>query len=52
MSWKTLLNENPSLAKTGQKQLHDHYKQNQIINLFGTIDYDPTYNYKEQRKVK
>ena len=28
------------------------HTQSQIINLFGTIEYDPTYNYKEQRKVK
>jgi len=27
-------------------------KQVEIINLFGTIEYEPDYNYKEQRKVK
>jgi len=27
-------------------------KQVNIINLFGTIEYDSDYNYKEQRKVK
>ena len=26
------------------------HKQMEIINLFGSIDYDPEYNYKEQRK--
>lgn len=25
-------------------------KQLQILTLFGTIDYDATYNYKEQRR--
>jgi hypothetical protein len=28
------------------------HKQAQIINLFGTIEYDPKFDYKEQRKVK
>ena len=27
-------------------------KQVKIINLFGTIEYESDYNYKEQRKVK
>jgi metal-responsive CopG/Arc/MetJ family transcriptional regulator len=27
-------------------------KQLQIINLFGTIDYDPEYDYKAQRRVQ
>ena len=27
-------------------------KQVNIINLFGTIEYESDYNYKEQRKVK
>jgi len=27
-------------------------KQVKIIKLFGTINYEPNYNYKEQRKVK
>jgi Bacterial antitoxin of type II TA system, VapB len=26
-----------------------HHKQEKIINLFGTIEYDPKYNYKEGR---
>ena len=25
-------------------------KQQQILKLFGRIDYDPSYNYKEQRR--
>lgn len=25
-------------------------KQRRIISLFGTIDFDPSYDYKEQRK--
>jgi len=27
-------------------------KQVKILNLFGTIEYESEYNYKEQRKVK
>lgn len=27
-------------------------KQTEIIRLFGTIEYDSDYNYKEQRKMK
>lgn len=27
-------------------------KQVEIINLFGTIEYESDYNYKEQRKIK
>ncbi|MCD6185005.1 MAG: type II toxin-antitoxin system VapB family antitoxin [Deltaproteobacteria bacterium] len=27
-------------------------KQVEIIHLFGAIEYEPDYNYKEQRKVK
>lgn len=25
-------------------------KQQEILSLFGTVDYDPDYDYKEQRK--
>jgi hypothetical protein len=28
------------------------HKQTQILNLFGTIEYKPDYDYKEQRKVE
>ena len=27
-------------------------KQAEVLDLFGKIDYDPDYNYKEQRQVK
>ena len=27
-----------------------HKKQMQILDLFGKVDFDPDYNYKEQRK--
>jgi hypothetical protein len=27
-------------------------KQSRILELFGTIDYDPDYNYKAQRNVQ
>jgi hypothetical protein len=27
-------------------------KQQQIISLFGTIDYDPSYDYKRARRLK
>lgn len=27
-------------------------KQKQIVSLFGTIDYDPTYDYKRARRAK
>lgn len=26
------------------------HKQQEILSLFGTVDYDPDYDYKEQRK--
>ena len=35
--------------------LHEYIqrrKQIEIINLFGTIEYESDYNYKEQRKIK
>jgi hypothetical protein len=28
-----------------------HRKQLKILELFGTIDYDPTYDYKKMRKL-
>ncbi len=34
--------------------LHEYIqrrKQAEIINLFGTIEYESDYNYKEQRKI-
>jgi len=29
-----------------------HRKQQEILSLFGTIDYDPSYDYKRERKAK
>jgi hypothetical protein len=29
-----------------------HRKQQQVISLFGTIDYDPDYDYKRARRMK
>lgn len=29
-----------------------HLEQKQITKLFGTIDYDPNYDYKRQRRKK
>jgi Uma2 family endonuclease len=31
------------------KEYIQHRKQLKILDLFGQIDYDPDYNYKEQR---
>jgi hypothetical protein len=28
------------------------HKQTEVIRLFGTIDYDPSYNYKAERKTR
>ena len=27
-----------------------HYRQQEILELFGAVDYDPDYDYKAQRK--
>jgi len=29
-----------------------HHKQRKIMEIFGTISYDPKYNYKKQREKK
>ncbi len=29
-----------------------HRKQMKVVELFGTIDFDPTYNYKKERHRK
>ncbi len=29
-----------------------HHKQQAIISLFGTIDFDPSYDYKAERRAK
>ena len=31
------------------RQYIQRHKQQEIISLFGSIDYDPSYDYKEQR---
>ena len=28
----------------------DHLKQEKILRMFGTVDYDPKYDYKKQRR--
>ena len=28
----------------------DHLQQQQILSIFGTVDYDPEYDYKQQRR--
>jgi Arc/MetJ family transcription regulator len=28
----------------------DHLEQEKILKMFGTVDYDPGYDYKEQRR--
>lgn len=33
------------------KEYVDRRKQLEILKLFGTIDYDPTYDYKKMRKL-
>jgi hypothetical protein len=30
----------------------DHRKQQEILSLFGKIDYEPSYDYKRERKSK
>ncbi len=34
------------------KEYIQRHKQTQMLNHFGTIDYDPNYNYKKQRRKK
>ncbi len=31
------------------KEYVQHHQQQQILSLFGQIEYDPDYNYKEER---
>jgi hypothetical protein len=58
---ETLINEaraignHPTNLEAGVVALQEYiarHKQTQILNLFGTIEYDPSYDYKEQRKVE
>jgi hypothetical protein len=40
---------------TVEEALHEYIrrrKQLEVVDLFGTIDYDPRYNYKKQRRAK
>jgi Arc/MetJ family transcription regulator len=32
------------------KEYVEHLEQQKILTLFGTVDYDPEYDYKKQRK--
>ncbi len=34
------------------KEYIQHHKQKQILSLFGQIEYDPDYDYKEERRRK
>lgn len=45
------LNETETVTRA-LKEYIQRRKQSQIVELFGTIDYDPDYDYKAQRKVK
>jgi hypothetical protein len=36
---------------TALKEYIDHRKQLEILKLFGTIDYDPTFDYKKMRQL-
>jgi len=48
------LNPNITIDKAIEIALQAYLEQQKrlkIVNLFGTIDYDPDYDYKEQRAV-
>jgi hypothetical protein len=40
------------LVEIALRNYIDQYKRLKVIELFGTIDYDEDYNYKEQRAVR
>jgi hypothetical protein len=40
-----------TLVESALRAYIDQYKRLQIIELFGTIDYDDDYDYKQQRAV-
>ena len=49
------LNPDMPIEKAIENALQAYLKQQKrmkIIDLFGTIDYDPDYDYKQQRAVK
>ncbi|MGB0564574.1 MAG: type II toxin-antitoxin system VapB family antitoxin [Spirulinaceae cyanobacterium] len=39
------------LITTALREYIQRRQQRQIFELFGTIDYDPDYDYKQQRKM-
>lgn len=39
------------VINTALQEYIQHRRQLQIIELFNTIDYDPDYDYKQQRKI-
>lgn len=39
-----------SLVDTALREYIQHRKQLKILDLFGTIDYDESYDYKQQRQ--
>lgn len=49
------LDQDRSQAEVVQKALEEyvrHRKQLQIVELFGTIDFDPDYDYKSERQKR
>jgi hypothetical protein len=40
------------LVEVALRDYIDQYKRLKVIELFGKIDYDETYDYKEQRAVR
>lgn len=36
---------------TALREYIDHRKQLEILKLFGTIDYDPTFDYRKMRQL-
>ena len=36
---------------TALREYIQRHKQSELMNLFGTIDYDENYDYKKQRKI-
>ena len=50
-----LVGQHRSKQAVVTEALHEYIqrrKQTEIINMFGTIEYESDYNYKEQRKIK
>ncbi|MCG6137033.1 MAG: type II toxin-antitoxin system VapB family antitoxin [Nostoc sp. LLA-1] len=38
------------LVETALREYIQHRKRLKVLDLFGTIDYDPDYDYKQQRQ--